>query len=117
MEFIAAHWLIWLVVALVCAAGFGINWLLVTYGTFVDVSILAYKASQIKKEDLPSSRDEWVGKAVDLSKNQAAAYAKSKILAKIRKIFFSVFVLGSGIFFGLLFVMAMVINLFQVIFG
>ena len=87
----------WLGFAILCFISCGINWILVTYGTAIDVGVLAYKASQLKKEDLPSTKEEFKDAAVDIAKDQAIAFAKAKALSKARKVFFGVVVLGFGV--------------------
>ena len=113
MEFIAAHWLLWLATATFCAIAFAVNSLLVTYGTAIDVGLLAFRASKIKKGELPKTREEWVDGAVSLGKEQATSYVKGRLLAKIRKVFFSVFVFGLGVICTFLFAISLIINLIQ----
>jgi hypothetical protein len=98
MEFFAATWWCWLVLALISFASVGINWVLVTYGTAIDVGSLAYKASKLTKEDLPNNKEEFKDAAIGVAKDQAISYAKAKAFSKARKIFFGVVMLGFGAF-------------------
>lgn len=111
METIASLWWLWLLTAVICLVSFGVNWVLVTYGTAIDVGTLAYKASKLKREDLPNTKEEAIEGATKIAKQQALAFAKAKLFSKVRKIFFGVIVLGLGALSALMFVVSLLINL------
>jgi hypothetical protein len=98
MEFIAATWWVWLILALASFVSVGVNWVLVTYGTAIDVGSLTYKASKLTKKDLPKTKEEFKEAAIDVAKDQAIAYAKARALSKARKVFFGIIMLGFGAF-------------------
>lgn len=110
MEFIAASWWFWLLLALGSFLSVGINWILITYGTAIDVGTLAYKASQLKKEDLPQSKEEFQDVAIDVAKKQATSYVIAKATSKIRKVFFSIAMMGIGALSTGMFLVTLLVN-------
>ena len=110
MEFIAATWWFWLGLAILSIISVGINWILVTYGTAIDIGSLAYKASQIKQEELPKTKEEFRGVALDVAKERALTYAKARAFSKVRKVFFGVIMLGLSVFSAGMFLVTLLIK-------
>jgi len=110
MEFIAASWWFWLLLSLFSFLSVGINWILVTYGTAIDVGTLAYKASKIKKEDLPQTKEEAKDVALDIAKTQAKSYVIARATSKVRKIFFGIVMLGLGALSAGLFLVSLLVK-------
>jgi hypothetical protein len=120
LEIVAATWWVWLILSLLSFLAVGVNSLLVTYGTAIDVAGLAYQATKISREDLPPNpikgdKEEWHkwgGKTLGVVKNEAVkrtkSYAIDRATRKIRKIFFGVILLGFGIINAVFFVISVV---------
>lgn len=106
MEFIAASWWFWILLALFSFLSVGINWILVTYGTAIDVGAIAYKASQLKKEDLPQTKEEFK----DVAKDRTKSYVVARATSKVRKIFFGIFMMGLGALSTGLFLVTLLVN-------
>lgn len=128
LEAFAGLWWLWLFLCLASLLAVGINYLLVTYGTAIDVAGIAYQASQIKKEDLPpnplaSTKDDWknwgnkTGPIIrDEAVKRARGYVVDRATRKIRKIFFGVVLLGFSAVNAVFFIFSGIILTIQAVF-
>ena len=129
LETLAATWWLWLLLSLLSFLAVGINSLLLSYGTAIDIAGLAYQATKLKREDLPpnpleSNKEdwkEWGGKTAGVVKSEAAKRAKGfvieKATRKARKVFFSIVLFGFGVINAILFIASVIIALTLTLLG
>lgn len=115
LEIFAGLWWGYLLVSMLSLLGVVINYVLITYGTVLDVAGVAWEASKLKKEGLPKDRAEWKEKAIEVATTVAVAKGKEfivkKLFGKLRKFLFGTVLMFLGIFTGILFVFSMFANL------
>ena len=128
IETLAATWWIWLGVSLLSFLAVAINAFLVTYGTALDIAELAYQATKLERKDLPPNPvkgnkeewKEWGGKTLDVAKNhavkRATGYAVERATRKIRKVFFSVILFGTGVITAVFFIVTTITSIALAVF-